>query len=354
MYIELASTRLLEGKELLTRGDLRQAMKALSVSISFNPSTEAYMERAEANYINGDIDAALFDLWRAVQLLPNCKQMADSIQKIDQARSRYESAKDTSNHPPVKQELSAMIPVNLSSYDEIIERICLRPELATDMHTLIRRDSTVLYDIEIHDANPEWAQALIDLAGNQLTVKQVEQVYAHRFFFHLKAPNQTIAQPTANQKELAHQFLQTLDPLLRTLNSDCFMLRTSNHVWRLQDVIHSLNKTVNQYSFLEFYVRLYKGDKTLFSSGMHGLGYPDVEIPLTVLSYNEALMVMDEFLRYQIVNQHWNKQDPFLFQCSATKSGYPVELHKDVRFNQAGEARFNQFGIWKFHIPERE
>jgi tetratricopeptide (TPR) repeat protein len=159
----MATQRLTQGKEALARGDFKQALKELSVSISLNPSIDGYVQRAEANFNTGNIKAALLDLNRAEEIYAKNgdaeKDEADTWQQtIEQARNRYEGAASDSQGPPVRETISILVPTALEDLADVIVRISNRPELSTDGETMMSTEGTVVYDIEVFERNADWGR----------------------------------------------------------------------------------------------------------------------------------------------------------------------------------------------------
>ncbi len=61
---EKAMERLVQARESASNGDYKQALKHVSVSISFAPCAESYIERAEINLELQDFENALDDIDR--------------------------------------------------------------------------------------------------------------------------------------------------------------------------------------------------------------------------------------------------------------------------------------------------
>jgi tetratricopeptide (TPR) repeat protein len=185
-----SSSRLIQGKEALARGDLTQALKDLSVSISFEPSIEAYLLRAEANYSSGKIEIALEDLGKAHDLCGLSPENHDWMSQIDLARNRYGGSAAQRHGPPVEETISAMLPTSLGDTGRVLKNIASRPELSTDGRTLTRKGGTAVYDLEIYDRNIDWCDNLIEMRKPQgLESRVAELIAGHSRFVHILAPN---------------------------------------------------------------------------------------------------------------------------------------------------------------------
>lgn len=341
---EMATERLMQGKEALTRGDFKQALKDLSVSISLEPSVDAYVHRAESNFNTGNIKAALGDLNRAEQLC-NGPDAETWTQTIGQARNRYEGAISESQGPPVRETISVLIPTALENLGEMIVRIANRPDLTTDGQTLMRTEGTVVYDIEVFEQNSEWAELMIEISNGHVSSDVADAIASHNTFLHITAPNWEIAQGTPGQVELATETLLTLEPLMRALSAPAVLMRNSNAV-HTYDEVQALSADTSSDSMPNAFAKLYNSANELFSAGMHALGYADVEIPYSILKFDIAVDVLCEFLVFQLINETWEDKGPLTFESAVTGQTYKFELRECQRFTELGNARFNPNGLW--------
>lgn len=342
---ETANDRLNQGKEALKRGDFKQALKDLSVSISLEPSVDAYVHRAESNFNAGNIGAALGDLNRAEELCESSDDSGNWTQTIGQARNRYEGAVSESQGPPVRETISILLPTALESLGEVVVRISNRPELSTDGSTLIRPGGTVIYDLDVFEQNSDWANLMIEISDGHVSSDIADAIAAHNVFVHLSAPNWALAQGTTGQVDLATQTLITLEPLMRALSSPAVLMRNSNAV-HTHDEVQALAADTSSDNLPNAFAKLYNSGNELFSAGMHALGYADVEIPYTIMKFDPAVDVLCEFLVYQLINETWEEKGTLTFESAETGGRYEFELRECQRFTEEGNARFNPNGLW--------
>lgn len=344
-----STDRLNQGKEALARGDVKQALKEFSVSISLAPSVEAYLLRAEANYCSGDIETALADLDKAQDICDSSGGGSDWETEIEQARNRYEGARAESySGPPVDQTISVLLPTAISGGGEVVSRIASRPEFSTDGSTLFRKDGTVIYDLQICERNDDWANNVIEMRAPASLGRNVEKIIReHSGFVHLQAPNWEIAQATDSQVSLAIELLQTLEPLMRALKSPVSLLRTANRV-HTREEIQQLVENLSAETLVNAFARLYDADNEMFSAGMQALGFADVEIPYDVVPAESAADIAEEFLIFELIGGDVDDEEEMEFSSAVSGLTYQLVLSNCDRFDTAGEARFNPYGVWVF------
>ncbi len=350
MTSEMATQRLTQGKEALARGDFKQALKELSVSISLNPSIDGYVQRAEANFNTGNIKAALLDLNRAEEIYAKngdaVEDEADTWQQtIEQARNRYEGAASDSQGPPVRETISILVPTALEDLADVIVRISNRPELSTDGETMMSTEGTVVYDIEVFERNADWGALMVEISEGHVSSDVADAITSHNTFVHISAPNWDIAQGTTGQVDLATQTLSMLEPLMRALSAPAVLMRNSNAVHTHEEV-QALCADTSSDNLPNAFAKLYNSGSELFSAGMHALGYADVEIPYSIMKFDVAVDVLCEFLVFQLINETWEIKDPITFESAVTGARYEFELRECGRFTEHGNARFNPYGLW--------
>lgn len=348
MTSDMASQRLTQGKEALARGDFKQALKELSVSISLDPSIDGYVQRAEANFNTGNIQAALQDLERAEDIYAKAngdQESSDWQQTISQARNRYEGAASDSQGPPVRETISILIPTALEDLADVIVRISNRPELTTDGETMMWTEGTVVYDIEVFERNADWGELMIEISEGHVSSDIADAITSHNTFVHVSAPNWDIAQGTTGQVDLATQTLSMLEPLMRALSAPAVLMRNSNAVHTHEEV-QALSADTSSDNLPNAFAKLYNSGNELFSAGMHALGYADVEIPYSIMKFDVAVDVLCEFLVFELINETWEEKDPITFESAVTGGKYEFELRECGRFTEHGNARFNPYGLW--------
>jgi hypothetical protein len=343
-----SAERLTQGKEALARGDAKQAIKDFSVSISLNPSIEAYFLRAQANYSASNVRNSLQDLARAQELCESLPDNTGWLEQIEFARNRCEGAFKKSEAPAVKATISVLLPTSIEDFGNVVTKLANRPDLSTDGQTLFRKGGTVIYDIKFHDRNVDWAENMLAIREPEPFPPGVaEYITEHFQFILLTAPNWDIVQHTDGQVGLATEFLQTLELLMRALSIPAALLRTSNSVFTREEV-QSFIDEVSSENLVTAYARLYNAGNEMFSAGMHALGYADAAIPFALIPVESAGAVLDEFLLFQVINQTWEWEVPIAFSSAVTGFTYQAELRNCDRFNVPGEARFNPNGVWTF------
>lgn len=348
--LEAAKERMQEAKNALARGDYEQALAEMGAAIELEPSIDAYLIRAEAYFSRKDYESALADVDKAEEVYDaNPKSTSIDWEKIEEAKARYIDAKNPDPGPPIKQRISVMLPIGTVDPAEIFIKISKRRDISTDGKTLLRRHGSVIYDMEILDRNPVWAESIIELTKGTRAFFHAEQVAAHGGFFHLQAPNLEFAQTTKNQYQVACELLHTLDPLMRAINSPLALIRNSNQVNACEEIFNCAAEETAA-NVCAAFCKVYNDETNgfLFSVGMHSLGYPDAEIPHNLVPMELAQDLLFEFLEFQTANLTWNADSGMQFTSSITNQTYLLGRFECDRFDPAIDARFNQFGIWVF------
>lgn len=348
--LEAAKERLEEARSALARGDTQQAIVELSASIELEPSIDAYLIRGEAFFATGNLDQAIADVDRAEELYDADPKSSSILwERIDDARSRYNIAKNPDPGPPIKQRISVMMPIQLSDPADLFIRINKRRELQSDGKTLLRKHGTVIYDMEILDRNSVWADSIIELTRGTRANFHAEYVRNHTQFFHLQAPNTEFVQQTRNQYDVASQLLHTLDPLMRAVNSPIALIRNSNQVHACEEIFNCAAEETPA-NVCAAFCKIYNDEQNacLFTVGMHALGYADAQIPYELLPIEIAQDVLYEFHEFQCVALTWNVGETMQFSSKITNQTYLLNLYHCGRFETPAEARFNQFGLWIF------
>ncbi|PZM77580.1 MAG: hypothetical protein DKT66_25195 [Candidatus Melainabacteria bacterium] len=350
---EAAKERLEEARAALARGDTQQAIVELSAAIELEPSIDALLIRAEAVFSTGNVDEALSDVDKAEGLYDADPKSSSILwERIDDARNRYNLAKNPDPGPPIKQTISVLLPIQLSDPADIFIRVNKRRELQSDGKTLLRKHGTVIYDMEILDRNPVWADSIIELTRGTRANFHADFVRNHTQFFHLQAPNKEFVQQTRNQYEVASQLLHTLDPLMRAVNAPIALFRNSNQVNACEEIFNCAAEETPA-NVCAAFCKIYNDEENacLFSVGMHALGYADAQIPYELLPVEVAHDVLYEFHEFQCLALTWNIGDSMQFSSKISNQTYLLNLYHCGRFETPGEARFNQFGLWIFEGP---
>jgi len=348
--LEAAKERLEEARSAMARGDTQQAIAEISAALELEASIDGYLIRAEAYFSTGNVDEALADVDRAEELYDADPKSSSILwERIDDARSRYSLAKNPDPGPPIKQRISVMLPIQLSDPAELFIRINKRRELQSDGKTLLRRHGTVIYDMEILDRNPAWAESIIELTKGTRANFHAEYIYNHTQFFHLQAPNLEFVQATRNQYDVASQLLHTLDPLMRAVNSPVALMRNSNLVNACEEIFNCAAEETPA-NVCAGFCKVYNDETNacLFTVGMHALGYADAQIPHALMPIEIAQEVLYEFHEFQCIALTWNVGDTMQFSSKITNQTYQLNLYQCGRFEAPSEARFNQFGLWIF------
>ena len=348
--MEAAKERLEEARSALARGDTPQAIVELGAAIELEPSIDAYLVRAEALFSTGNVVEALADVDKAEELYDADPKSSSILwERIDDARSRYNLARNPDPGPPIAQRISVILPIQLADPADLFIRINKRRELQSDGKTLLRKHGTVIYDMEILDRNPLWAESIIELTRGTRANFHSEYVRNHTQFFHLQAPNQEFVQATRNQYEVAAQLLNTLDPLMRAVNAPVALMRNSNQVNACEEIFNCAAEETHA-NVVAAFCKIYNDEQyaCLFTVGMHALGYADAQIPHALMPAEIAQDVLYEFHEFQCVALTWNVGDSMQFTSKITNQTFLVNLYDCGRFETPDEARFNQFGLWIF------
>ncbi len=337
--------RLLAAREALERGDFKAAKKMASMAISFNPSIEGYYYKAESNFLAGDLGAALEDLEAARDLCKTEEELNHWREILEECFMRVSGAEAADDGPPVCEIISVMLPTPIKDKGKALTKIINNPDLSTNGETLLRIGHSVIYDIEFLEFNPPWVEAVIDMATTPLKPDVLKTVRKTAHFLHITGPNVEIHQEISSQVELAIQFVQTLEPLVRSLEAPVAVLRCSNNVVDY-DTIRQVCDDINPENLIAFYVKLMNSGESLFSVGMHQFGFADVEIPFSVVPFEEAVGLITEFMHFQLVNNFSEAPEDVEYESSTEV--YSLKRLAEVRFDVAGEARHNKIGVWHF------
>lgn len=344
---EKSAAEFLRGQDALVRGDHKTALKALSVAISYQPTIEAYHCKAEANFLAGQLEAAIEDIQAAKKLIRSEADSALWQEELDQALNRFQGARNPVQGPPVAQVISVLIPSALEQSGELMTRIINCPDLSTNGETLIRKGFTAVCDIQLLPAEKSWIDAIIEMSEGDLDDTTVARIKGTRQFLHIEAPNQAYAQNIRDQIDLTTQLSETLEPLMRALDAPVTVLRCSNQVITYA-VLRAACEEKALDTLIGVFVKLMNDGDCLFSVGMHQFGYPDVEIPLSLMTVDQAVETLIEFLQFIVINNLHSIEDRIEFETPSQGLVYALQREKEKRFAVEGEARFNQYGIWKF------
>ncbi len=343
-----STERLLAAKEALGRGDHKTALKNACVAISFSPSIEGFYYKAEANFLAGDLEKALEDIRAARDLIDTDEEISDWKERLEQTFLRIEGAisTDEEDGPPVSQTISVMVPSPIKEKGKALTKIIENPDLSTNSLTLLRIGQSVVYDCEFLDFSPEWIDAIIEMSNESLEPTLIKQIRKTAQFYHVSGPNVEFEQQIDSQIDLAMQFVLLLEPLVRTLEAPVALIRGSNAVVTY-DQIRQIGENISVENLIAFYVKIMNSGDSLFSVGMHQLGYADVEIPFNLIPLEQAAELLDEFMIFQVVNNFFDSPDQIEYE--STQAVYSLERLPEERFNVEGEARFNSFGVWHFN-----
>ncbi|CAN5280423.1 hypothetical protein BH11CYA1_BH11CYA1_27960 [soil metagenome] len=336
---------LLSAREALERGDFKAAKKMASMAISFNPSIEGYYYKAESNFLAGDLAAALVDLEAARDLCKTDEEKETWREPLEQCFLRVSGAESDDDGPPVCEIISVMLPTPIQDKDKALTKIINNPDLSTNGETLQRTGHSVVYDIEFLEFSPDWVDAIIEMSTTALESTVVKTIRKTAHFLHITGPNVEIEQEISSQVELAIQFVQTLEPLVRTIEAPVAVLRGSNNVVDY-DTIRRVCDDINPENLIAFYIKVMNSGESLFSVGMHQFGFEDVEIPFSVVPFEEAIELITEFMHFQLVNNF--SEAPEDVEYESNSAVYSLKRLAEVRFDVDGEARHNSIGIWHF------
>lgn len=344
---EKAIELVVSAKAALKRGDHELALKELSVSISLSPTVEAYFLKAEANAMASDFDQAMNDLMAAKNLCVEEIDLDLWKEKLEKAYSDYGEQAAFLEGPPIAEIISVLLVTPFTSKEELIKKLMTCPFISTDGETMVRKGKSVLYDLEVLDANRNWLDAIVAMSDGGLGVETEKKVARSQIILHVTGPNPNVGQTTKSQIDLAVQFAGTVNVLLYTLGAHCAVLRGSNSVVTLKtikDVIEHLSVD----TLVSFFVKLLVDDECVFSTGLHQLGFPDVELPLSLMPMEEALETVIEFMNFQVENRMQSVSGQIEYETLKDGVVYLLSRELEERFNVQGEARYNQFGLWRF------
>jgi hypothetical protein len=342
---EKSIERLLAAREALERGDFKAANKMASMAISYSPSIEGYYYKAESNYQAGDLASALEDLEAARDLCKTDEEHENWREILEECFMRIGGAEDGDDGPPVCEIISVMLPTPIEDKENALKKLVNNPDLSIDGLTLLRKDHSVVYDIEFLEFSPDWVEAIIEMATMPLQPNVLKTLRKTAHFFHVTGPNLEIHQEISSQVELAIQFVQTLEPLVRTLEAPVAVLRCSNNVVSY-DTIRQVCEDINPENLIAFYIKVMNSGDSLFSVGMHQFGFEDVEIPFSVVPFEGAIQLITEFMHFQLVNNFSAAPEDVEYESSTAV--YSLKRLNEERFDVDGEARHNSIGIWHF------
>ena len=342
---------LIVAQKALASGNFKMALQHASESVGLEATIEGYFCKAEALYLAGDAKGALQDLLTAKDL---CQTQADIEywkEPLEHCYSRIQEALEAAKGPPVSQYFSVLLATPLADEKEIFRRIIANPDLSTDGKTLVRKGESAVYDINILDLTPELAKTMVEMADGQLAPAIVEGVKKSERLLCIGAPNKMIAQKTESQTDLAVEFIALLEPLILALDAPLALLPGSNSIITFDKVEAVLQNTRIE-TVIDFYVKLINTGTSLFSVGMHQLGFEDSAIPLTVMSSERALELLGEFMMFQVANNLVDVVDKIEYESITSGAVYTLERKPEERFTAEGDERYNKFGVWHFSLPK--
>lgn len=347
--VDDANERLITGREALIKGDAALAIKDLTFFINVTPTVEAYLLRAEAHFFKGDLRTALADLSFGRHL---CNKVPDGkswLAEIDKSQKRYESAPKPYDGPPVSGIVSAMIPIGISDTSKIWQKIADSQYLSTNGETLVRPGHSLVCDISIIRRSATWAQSIKDMADGALSAETQEALRRHANFLHITAPNRDIGQATRGQCDLALQLVQIVADLADMFAAPLVVLRTANRVITTDELV-ALRSKLDADRLVEIYTRLYSIDQTLFSAGMHALGFADVMIDCSKTGFPAEFAVdfACDFLDHIVQNQIWNAggATEITYAWPPAGESFVFDLGRCLVFEQEDEPRYNPFGVF--------
>lgn len=340
--LDKALDRLEQGRTAAKKGDLEGALKHLSVSISLDPSAEAYVERIDVFLQLQDLEKANADLdcldgmemsnelLERLRLLEERADAADSEQ-IEQANGGGEDG--------LLVRTGVAIPLNCRNAAEIFELV-LRGKISTDGETLVRKsDESVIWSTSLVEHDED----LVEIMTNwPLTSKKDKHaIKKHGMSIYISGPHEG-SSPELSQLKVAEQLLLAAKETLESLSGIAVYVLSSGLVCSKEHWIQCANDLDAQ-ALIDAFVSFAGGDGHYYSCGMHALGLPDVQIagepdrPLEFLReaalgilINELDGVEHEDIEF--ASNEWQREVPlFMADCVHFEEDHPY---------------FNPFGMW--------
>jgi hypothetical protein len=134
---------------------------------------------------------------------------------------------------------------------------------------------------------------------------------------------------------------------MRAIDAPAALLRTANRVHTREEIQHFI-EDLSAEALANAFAKLHNAGDTMFSAGMHALGYADVEIPFAIVPMESATDVAEEFLVFELINEMWRAESPIEFRSAVAGLSYQLDLFRCDRFDVPAEARFNSKGVWVF------
>ena len=335
-----------QGQEALARGDYRQAVKDLSVAISLNPNCDAFLMRADAHFLAGNISAAISDIDRVEQLCWRASDGHDWANEIAQARNRYLAASSPDQSPRAEQTISVVLPTSMNNPDLILERLSNRPEFSTDGETLFRKGGMAVYDLAIYDRNPDLAELIIELGEKPpLSAHLKRLVSDHSLCLHIDGPNAATNEAGGSQMTVAIDLLLSLEPLMQSLDAPVAFMSNSYRV-HTREEIQEFGENLSPQTMIHAYTRLHHSESELYVMGMHCLGYADAQIPVGLLSHADSLDLLLEWLVAQVKSEVVMPGQSYFTDTKGLR--FALELRPCHRFDDDSDARSNPNGLWVF------
>jgi tetratricopeptide (TPR) repeat protein len=336
-----------DGSHAASQGQLQQALKDFSASISFSPTPEAYLAQAEVLFAIGQPRQALERIrWveNRISILPNSDGLDAQVAQLKAKHSQCQSPNvDTTQ--AINQELRLIIPVKAKATKDIYMRLTDRSSLnSTDGITLInKRTQGVVYSVAVRNSEPESIDMMLSCGQGRLPFNHVKSIKEHTHLVHLSGPNPIYASRVKTQLDLASDILHTASILAQELESAAVYVATAGMTHTTESFC-GMNAVRDLPALLSAFVQRIGGKGSFYTCGMHALGYADVRLEAD-LSAQDAARLVFEFLQFTLVKNLRGEVTRFPFKSAELLKDFDVELSECGYFD-AEEPFYNQNGIW--------
>jgi hypothetical protein len=335
-----------DGSHAASQGQLQQALKDFSASISFSPSPEAYLAQADVLFTLGQPRQALERIqWveNRISILPDSVGLDAQVAQLKAKHSQPSPGTDATQ--AINQELRLILPVTAKATKDIYMRLTDRSSLnSTDGITLINKHTKgVIYSITVKNSETESIDMMLSSGQGRLPFNHMKSIREHTHLVHITGPNPNYASRVKTQLDLASDIMHTTSILAQELESAAIYVATAGMTHTTESFC-SMNADHDLPALLSAFVQRLGSNGSFYTCGMHALGYPDVHLEAD-LSPQDAAKVVFEFLQFAFIRNHRREVTRFPFKSAELLKDFDVELSECGYFDDS-EPFHNQNGIW--------
>lgn len=244
--------------------------------------------------------------------------------------------------------ISSLFPTSLS-HEEILAAIENDHMKLDDGEALFVPGTSLIFKLEVYNRNEDWIEKMYAVregitAFNVATKKEISRA---TIFINLEAPNADCQQNVDSQSTIAIEYLQVVARLMKAIKSPAVLVSDSNQIHTLEE-IGVFERDLSAPNLVHMYTRLINDGKVMLVAGMQALGYPNIALPSSIESGEQAIDLVHE-MAIAIVKRDKPVQAGFSrYQSETTKRLYELELSKEKPVNKANVLESNSNGILKF------